>query len=65
MSKLQLSVDQNTIAFHRLDNGTKLLTTKELALSLEQAEQRANIEAQRAESLADQLRQLGIDPENP
>ncbi len=46
--QLQLSVDQNTIAFHRLDNGAKLLTTKELAMSLEQAEQKAAIEAQRA-----------------
>jgi Uma2 family endonuclease len=55
--QLQLSVDQNIIAFHRLDNGTKLLTTKELTLSLEQAEQKAAI-------LADRLRQLGIDPEN-
>jgi Uma2 family endonuclease len=62
--QLQLSVDQSVIAFHRLDNGTKLLTTKELILSLEQAEQRASIEAQRAEILADRLRQLGIDPEN-
>jgi Uma2 family endonuclease len=54
--QLQLSVDQNIIAFHRLDNGTKLLTTKELTISLEQAEQRAEI-------LADRLRQLGIDPD--
>lgn len=62
--QLQLSVDQNIIAFHRLDNGIKLLTTKELTISLEQAEQRANNEAQRVEILADRLRQLGIDPEN-
>ncbi len=69
--QLQLSVDQNIIAFHRLDNGIKLLTMKELALSLEQAEQRADVEAQRADAeaqkariLADRLRQLGIDPEN-
>jgi Uma2 family endonuclease len=55
--QLQLSVDQNIIAFHRLDSGSKLLTTKELTLSLEQAEQRA-------EKLSDRLRQLGIDPEN-
>jgi Uma2 family endonuclease len=62
--QLQLSVDQNIITFHRLDDGSKLLTTKELALSLEQAEQRANIAAQKAEKLSDRLRQLGIDPEN-
>jgi Uma2 family endonuclease len=62
--QLQLSVDKNIIAFHRLDNGAKLLTTQELTMSLEQAEQRANIEAQRAKVLADRLRQLGIDPEN-
>lgn len=67
--QLQLSVDQNIIAFHRLDNGIKLLTTKELTIGLEQAKQRADVEtqradaeAQRAEILADQLRQLGIDP---
>jgi Uma2 family endonuclease len=68
--QLQLSVDQNIIAFHRLDNGIKLLTNDELDVSLEQAEQRAEFEAeranvavQRAEILADRLRQLGIDPE--
>ncbi len=69
--QLQLSVDQSIIAFHRLDNGIKLLTTQELTLGLKQAEtraatesQRANVEAQRAEILADRLRQLGIDPDS-
>jgi Uma2 family endonuclease len=68
--QLQLSVDQKIIAFHRLDNGVKLLTNDELNIALEQTEQRAEAEsqradvaAQRAEILADRLRQLGIDPE--
>jgi Uma2 family endonuclease len=76
--QLQLSVDQNIIAFHRLDNGAKLLTTREsiaalqkLNATLELTEQRANSAdtarqqaEQRAEILVDRLRQLGIDPEN-
>jgi hypothetical protein len=76
--QLQLSVDEKIIAFHRLDNGVKLLTNEELNIALEQseqrvefetmarqqAEQRAEAEAQKAEILADRLRQLGIDPEN-
>jgi Uma2 family endonuclease len=54
--QLQLSVDQNIIAFHRLDNGIKLLTNDELDISLEQTEQRAEAEAlarQQAEQRAE------------
>ncbi len=68
--QLQLSVDQNIIAFHRLDNGVKLLTTKEsiaalqkLNATLELTEQRANFadtarqQAEQRAELADMARQ--------
>jgi hypothetical protein len=42
--QLQLSVDQKIIAFHRLDNGVKLLTNDELNIALEQTEQRFETE---------------------
>jgi Uma2 family endonuclease len=42
--QLQFSVDQKIIAFHRLDNGVKLLTNDELNIALEQTEQRFEAE---------------------
>jgi hypothetical protein len=50
--QLQITVEGKIIAFHRLDNGEKLLPVEELNFALEQQTQRAEQEAQRAEQEA-------------
>ncbi|WP_055075643.1 Uma2 family endonuclease [Pseudanabaena sp. 'Roaring Creek'] len=52
--QLRLEADAYLISFYRLDNGEKLRTLEELDLALQEAEQRAN-------RLAEKLRQLGVD----
>ncbi|ELS33490.1 MULTISPECIES: Uma2 family endonuclease [Pseudanabaena] len=52
--QLRLEADEYLISFYRLDNGEKLRTLEELDTALQEAEQRAN-------RLAEKLRQLGVD----
>ncbi len=66
---LLLRPDGYLIGFYRLDNNEKLLTPDELFTAVEQAEQnliaekqRTEQERQRADRLAEKLRNLGIDP---
>jgi Uma2 family endonuclease len=54
--QLQLSVDQNIITFHRLDNGAKLLTTRESIAALQELNATLELTEQRANS-ADTARQ--------
>ncbi|MBD2462325.1 Uma2 family endonuclease [Oscillatoria sp. FACHB-1407] len=76
--KLRLEVDGQLIAFYREDTGEKLLIPGELAQALreeskarQEAEARAEEARQRAEQaelqvqqLKEQLRSLGVDPDN-
>lgn len=55
--QLQLTVEDKIIAFHRLDNGEKLLPVDELNFALEQQTQRAEQEAQRADREAQRAEQ--------
>jgi Uma2 family endonuclease len=50
--QLQLVVEDKIIAFHRLDNGVRLLPLAELNIAIEQEQQRADREAQRADQEA-------------
>lgn len=69
--QLRLVVEGGLIGFYREDTGEKLLTPSELATRLleesqarQQAEARLEQEQQRAERLAQYLRERGIDPES-
>lgn len=53
--QLQLQIEGNLIGFYRLDNNQKLLTPDELLVALNQ-------EKSRADRMAQQLRDLGIEP---
>jgi Uma2 family endonuclease len=68
--KLRVQVEGQVLGFYREDTGGKLLLPTELAeelrrsaVSLEQERSRADQANQRAERLAERLRQLGEDPE--
>jgi Uma2 family endonuclease len=64
--QLRLSVEDKIIAFHRLDNGEKLLPLAELHQALEQEALRADREAQRVQELEAQIamyqQRLGEEP---
>lgn len=69
--QLRLVVEGGLISFYREDTGAKLLIPSELAKRLleesqarQQAEARLEQEQQRAERLAQYLRERGIDPES-
>jgi hypothetical protein len=59
--QLRLEADEYLISFYRLDNGAKLRTLEELDTAIHEAEQRAEQESQRANRLAEKLRQLGVE----
>jgi Uma2 family endonuclease len=68
--KLRVQVEGQVLGFYREDTGEKLLLPTELAeelrrtaISLEQERSRADQASQRAERLAERLRQMGEDPE--
>jgi Uma2 family endonuclease len=50
--QLQLVVEDKIIAFYRLDNGVRLLPLAELNIAIEQEQQRADREAQKAQAEA-------------
>jgi Uma2 family endonuclease len=50
--QLQLVVEDKIIAFYRLDNGVRLLPLAELNIAIEQEQQRADQEAQKAQAEA-------------
>jgi Uma2 family endonuclease len=73
--QLSLQAEEYLIGFYRLDNGEKLLTPEELYSAAQEANQRAEAanqrvevankqalqEKERADRLAEKLRQLGVD----
>ena len=60
---LRLEVEGKLIEFYQEDTGEKLLIPEELWSALEESQEIAQRERQRAEVLAAQLRSLGIEPE--
>lgn len=62
--KLRLVLEDKLISFYRQDTGEKLLIPDELAQALQNAEEQASQERQRAERLAEHLRKLGVDPDS-
>ncbi len=68
--QLRLQVEGKLIGFYRLDTDEKLLIPAEMSQALQaetvarhQAEQKAAREQQRADRLAAQLRELGVEPD--
>ncbi|MFN7617527.1 MAG: Uma2 family endonuclease [Pseudanabaena sp.] len=59
--QLKLQAEEYLIGFYRLDNGEKLLTPEELYSANLAANQRASREKERADRLAEKLRQLGVN----
>jgi Uma2 family endonuclease len=59
--QLKLQAEEYLIGFYRLDNGEKLLTPEELYSANLAANQRADREKERADRLAEKLRQLGVN----
>lgn len=59
---IRFALEDNELVLHRPD-GERFLTYVELMQKREQAERRAEQEHERAERLAQQLRELGIDPD--
>ncbi len=60
---LRLQAEGYLIGFYRLDTGERLLTPDELLTEVQQERQRTEEAQQRADRLAERLRQLGIDPD--
>jgi Uma2 family endonuclease len=61
---LEIRVEGQLLGFYRTDTGEKLLIPTELAEQLQQERQRADVQQERAEKLAEYLRSQGIDPDN-
>lgn len=66
--QLRLQAEEYLIGFYRIDNGEKLLTPEELYIAVQEANQKAEVaskqvvqEKERADRLAEKLRQLGVD----
>jgi predicted nucleic acid-binding protein len=60
---LNLQPEEALLGLYRRDTGEKLLLPSEVTEALRQEQQRPEQERQRAERLAEQLRQLGVDPD--
>jgi Uma2 family endonuclease len=61
---LRLTIEDKLIGFYRQDTNEKLLIPDELAQALQNAEAQSIQERQRADRLAEHLRQLGVDPDS-
>lgn len=59
--QLRLEADGHLINFYRLDNGEKLRTLEEMDAAMRETEGQLQQERQRAERLAEKLRQLGVE----
>ncbi len=61
--QLRLQIEGQLIGFYREDTGEKLLIPSELAQALQQERQRAEQAEAQVEQLKEQLRSLGVNPE--
>ena len=61
--QLRLNVEEQLLSFYRLDTNEKLPILEDMAVALRQALAQVETERQRADRLAEKLRELGLNPE--